>query len=671
MYQLSYYNDLTQKLYEKGIIDWSYTLPLRLLLFSSTQEQLSLLFWNYDENGEINFYTQQVTPNAYIQNIKKNSYGIKENKLYESIHRIEGGKTELLTLVNELFPSTKEYSKNQLLIHDYLKGDYNDGIWEAVHSIDWKNYTSGIQAFNIILNKWTKENSNTPNRFEIALNIYDYHISKGGGNSETFSILAKCANNKEDIYKKLYPIFDKTKQNRKELNLDNHFLSSVYRLGKSCFDLKEFTQVFEQKGGKPDVDNAASMLRYMLRYPSDKESDNTLQEVCMYLFEKDKTELNINYKPICLINKESVSGQILYTAIVYSERNNLYNQNQIIDSLTSNYRKQILDWSDSGLLAQLNKNTRKGNTIYIFQLLTKILEYEKIRTIPNAFLKGAVKGMNNYNDYFSLIMALRKTECQNIDDIIEPLIIRLYSQGFGNRWIENTDNKYYLTESRKLFSKIVTFSKLNCLKNLHLLPSNTDTLQANNWDTRSMDCAKIRAIVKDVVGQRTLAEQIKHAINNLDNRYILSIKSIYHHERTRLTIDDWSKERITQYEIEYAKRIKDHDISFEEITEIPTHWIKSGWIPGIEIIAAMFIAYKKISFDNSNTDIKEEAIRYYHGISSMLRKSKEKGYKTVTIYYYQLGRLKETMNKYHVTVDRRAFYCNTKKYIGGKRIIKK
>jgi hypothetical protein len=167
----------------------------------------------------------------------------------------------------------------------------------------------------------------------------------------------------------------------------------------------------------------------------------------------------------------------------------------------------------------------------------------------------------------------------------------------------------------------------------------------------------VRVIVNGIVGKRSLKEQIEFAIRNLPNPYMLAIKSIYHYEKPRLVIDDDSKSYINSFEKDYAIKIYKGLVNFDEITQLPKEWENSGWIPGVEIVSAIYLKYYTLSMTGEDSETKEEAKTYFDSINSAISLANKKKWSALRIMYSYLGKLTEDeIARHHYTmIDKRLF----------------
>ena len=648
--QIHFYNDLTQQMYSEGRLDWDALIPRRLYLFDSYNEQIEFVFLDKDEENNEFFFTKTVTAIGYLQVIKAKQYNPSIEFIYESLKGIGGFTQEIQSKANEFFPFSRQYSYNQNIVHSYQNGKI-PGIWDAMYKLNWEEYTSATHSFNRILDIWSIKTSYDPNRFDVAMKLYKEFLSEKGPNSETLSRLVKNANSYDDVIKYIYPAYDAAKAKRSELRLDSHFLSSIYRFGHSVEELKQFTQVFEQREGIPSLGNTASMIRYTLRFKHDQQAMRLLNDVSEYLFGTNIKTLASYGSPISLLTKNNVNGQILYSAIVYAEENCIFERDALINSLVVNYKKELLNFNDDdGLFVQLLTQKRGDNKRFLYLLLTRLLENESIAQIPERILASAAEGINNYDDYCRLILAIKQSGCIFIEPIVSPLMHCLY------KWIRMR-NHPALKSIRQLYSRIVTYSKLNCLNNGHFLPICPSGISDESWSTRSLNSANVRVIVNGIVGKRSLKEQIEFAIRNLPNPYVLALKSIYHYEKPRLVIDDDSKSYINSFEKDYAIKIYKGLVSFDEITQLPKEWENSGWIPGVEIVSAIYLKYYTISMTDEDNETKEEAKTYFDSINSAIVLANKKKWSALRIMYSYLGKLTEDeiARRHYTMIDKRLF----------------
>lgn len=634
--ELSFYNELTQRMYSEGRLDWDELLPRRLYLFDTLNEHLDFVFVYRDEEDNEVFQIKNVTAIGYLQVLKNNQYNPSIEFIYKSLNKIDGfvRDEEAQRIAKELFPYSPHYNHNQKVVHAFQHGkSYN--IWKAMEKLDWDDYTSAIHAFNRILEIWSKRTPYDSFRFDaVVIKLYERYLQEKGLSSETLSIFVKNANSYEDVIA-VYRIFDETKRKKPELRLDSHFLSSVYRFGRSISDLVQYTQVFEQRGGIPSIGNAASMIRHMLKFKYDQEAINTLTEICELLFGENNISLSKYNTPIGLLTRDSVNGQILYSAIVFATENHLFRQEDIINSLVGRYRKTLLNFNEDGLFLQLLKQKRADNKHFLSILLTRLLEQESIIRIPESILSASIEGIDNYSDYCRLILALKSSDCSFIEPIVLPLL------SFLVVWIR-MKNSPYLKEVRQLYSRIVTYSKLNILTNGHLLPTNNALNMTDSWSSKSLNCAIIRAAVESVVGHRSFKDQIVFAIRNLPNPYLLALKSVYYYERPRLTIEADTRDYLVDFEKRFAKKIQKGDVRFDEMIQLPMEWEKSGWIPGAEIVAALYYKYRALSRNSTEKSIREESLKYIKSMNTALWKANKNKWTEVHILYSSMGRLNET-----------------------------
>ena len=633
--ELLFYNELTQRMYSEGRLDWDELLPRRLYLFDTLNEHLDFVFVHRDEEDNEVFLIKNVTAIGYLQVLKNNQYNPSIEFIYKSLNKIDGfvRDEEAQRMAKEIFPYSPHYNHNQKVVHAFQHGK-SCNIWKAMEDLDWEDYTSATHSFNRILDIWSKRTPNNQYRFDVVLKLYERYLQAKGPNSETLSRFVKNANSYEDVVA-IYRIFDEAKVKKSELRLDSHFLSSVYRFGRSLSDLVQYTQVFEQKGGIPSIGNAASMIRHMLKFKYDRETNITLTEICELLFGKNVMSLSMHNAPICLLTRDSVNGQILYSAIVFATENQIFNQEEIIDSLVGRYRKTLLNFNEDGLFMQLLKQKRADNKHFLSILLTRLLEQESIISIPESILSASIEGIDNYSDYCRLILAIKSSECSFIEPIVPPLLSYLVV------WIR-MKNSPYLKEVRQLYSRIVTYSKLNILTNGHLLPTNNALKMKDLWSSKSLNCAIIRAAVESVVGCRSLKDQIVFAVRNLPNPYILALKSVYYYERPRLTIEEDTRDYLVDFEKRFAKKIQKGDVRFDEMIQLPMEWEKSGWIPGTEIVSALYYSYRALSKNSTEKSIREESLKYIKSMNTALWKANKNSWPEVHILYSSMGRLNET-----------------------------
>lgn len=654
---LHFYNELTLRLYKEGRLEWDNLIPRRLALFESFNEHLDLLFLDKDEEDNDVFTTKNVTALGYLHVIKAKEYNPNKKWLYDNLRAIGGYTPEIQRQANEIFPFTPQYDHNQRIRFSYQTGKISS-IWEAMKMIDWRDYTSATHTFNCILDIWSKKSAFDPNRFDVVMKLYEEFLSQKGPSSETFSIMVKDATDYQDVIEYLYPAFDSAKKIRNELRLDGHFLSSVYKFGHSFEDLKQYTQVFEDREGVPTIGNTASMIRYMLRYNNDPLSINELKEVTDFLFGSNIKSLATHPSPISLLTKDTVTGQILYSIIVFAENNHMYSREDLITTLVAKYRKELLNFNDDGLFIQLLKQKRNTNKQFLSILLTRLLENENLIQIPDSILSAAVEGIDNYGEYCRLVVAIRRSGCIYIEPIVLPLINHLY------KWIR-IKNHPLLTDIRKLYSRIVTYSKLNTLNNGHFLPNYSEHLCDDTWCIRSLNNTNVRAIVQEVVGKRTLIEQIEFAVRNLPGPYVLALQSIYSHEKPRLEIDEKSKSFISSFEKDFATSVLKGKVDFNKLNQIPREWERSGWIPGTEIVSALYIKYKECSLMSSDEIIKEEALGYISAINSSIKLANKNKWTSLRIYYSALGKPAENQvdRHHHARIDKQLFSEITDDYL--------
>lgn len=651
--QIHFYNDLTRQMYSEGRLDWDALIPRRLYLFDSYNEHLEFIFLDRDEEDNEFFFTKTVTAIGYLQVIKAKQYNPSIEFIYDSLKRIVGFTPEIQKQAEDIFPFTPQYSHNQEVVHSYQRGEISD-IRKAMYKLNWEDYTSATHSFNRILDVWLKKTPFDPNRFDVVMKLYKEFLSEKGPNSETLSRLVKNANSYDDVTGYIYPAYDEAKIKRIELRLDSHFLSSVYRFGHSVEELNQFTQAFEQRGGITSIGNVASMIRYMLRYKHDQHASQLLKDVTEYLFGTNSKTLASYGSPISILTKNNVNGQILYSAIVYAEENRLFERDALINALVVNYKKELLNFNDDGLLVQLLNQKRENNKRFLYMLLTRLLEKESVARIPEPILSLAAEGIEDYADYCHLIKAIKRSGCIFIEPIVLPLMNRLY------KWIKMR-NHPSLKSIRQLYSRIVTYSKLNNLSNGHFLPECSNSLSDDSWSERSLNSANVRVIVNEIVGKRSLKEQIKFAIRNLPMPYVLALKSIYHYEKPRLVIDDDCRSYISSFEEDYARMIHKGQVSFDEITQLPKEWENSGWIPGVEIVSALYLKYNSLSLTGEGDETKEEAKTYFHSINSTIALANKNKWSIIRIMYSYLGKLtKDEIERHHYTmIDKRLFVEKT------------
>lgn len=644
--QIPFYNELTQRLYYEDRIDWDAILPRRLYLYDSFREHLEFVFLDHDKDDNDVFQAKKITAIGYLQVIKAKQYNPSVEFIYESLKGIEGFDPDIQKQAQELFPYLPQYTHNQRVVHAFQKRKIS-GIWEAMYKLDWDDYTSATHSFNRIIDIWSRNNTHDPNRFDVVMRLYNEFLSEKGPSSETLSLLVKNANSYDDVVNQIYPAYDEARNKRCELRLDSHFLSSVYRFGHSFEDLKQYTQAFESRDGVPSIGNTASMIRYMLRFTSDSQVQHLLTDIADFLLGAGEKKLSLQESPINLLTRDNVNGQILYSILVYAEDNCLYERADIIDILIQVYSNILLNFNDDGLLVQLLKQRRANNKSFLTLALTRLLERESIVSLPDSILSAAAEGVENYADYCSLIKALKESGCSFIEPIVAPLLSNLI------KWIRNKTHPD-LISIRRLYSRIVTYSKLNCLNNGHFLPNCvTDDL----WSARSMNCSNVRSIVNTIVGKRTLKEQIVFAIRNLPKPYILTLRSIYYYEKPRLTVDDDCKNYLIGFEKEHAVEILNGHIPFNEMAQLCKEWENSGWIPGVELITALYLSYKSLSKNSEDVEIREESNKYYQLMNSIIRFSNENNLSNLKFMYSSLGRLSDAENERHhyAKVNKQAF----------------
>ncbi len=642
--QLAFYNDLTLRMYNEGRLDWDSIIVRRLLLYSSYNEHMDFIFFCKEEINT--FQTKDVTPIGYLHIIKKEKFSPNLDFLYKNLKQIKGYDTNIKKIAMSLFPYTIYYSHNQKIVIDFQNGKITD-IKDSIKKLNWNDYTSTIQSFNLILDIWSKRMGDKPEKFKIVMELYDEYLKEKGPASETLSRMVKNANNYNDVLTCIYPIFDITKKKRAELILDSHFLSSLYRFGKNAEDLKQYTQVFEQKGGKINLNNAASMIRYMLRFTNDQEAQSILKNISCYLLNNTTESLDSLYSPISQITRENVNGQILYSVIIYATKTGLFKSDDIVQSILSTYRR-TLKFTPDGLFHQLITQPRRENKKILYQLLIGLLETECVPYVPENVLTATMEGVTDYSMYCCFITALRKSEYTNIDPIISPLLIKLYDK--KNGWIrDKKDCKK--REIRQLYSRIVTYSKINCLKNGHLLPSELAFSLNNEWDKRSIDCSLIRTTVNMIVGERSLEQQLQYAIKNLPDSYLAALKSVYYYERPRLNIDGPSQKLISDFENAFAMKIWNEGIELENLESIPMEWEKSGWIPKEKIVASFFLTYYFLCNKKIDKYIREKALKYYNSLLQDIRFSFDNKKDTICFLYKHLGGLEDNyVSKKHRTL---------------------
>ncbi len=640
---LDYYNELTEFLYKTGRLDWDRLLVERLRLFSSFGEQLSLAFLSADGDGT--FHSEKVSAIGCLKIMKANNAKVDLRALHKNLRSIQGYDKNK-NQIEKIYPYSPRYSHN-LKVVESLKNDMPQNLQDAVRLLDWEDYTSAVQAFNMILDLWSRKNVGNADRFVEIKKIYETYFSEKAPNSETFSRLVKLADSYSDVTGYIYPAFDSAKKKRPELRLDSHFLSSVYRFSKCPKDLKDFTQVFMQKGGDIQLANAVSMTRHLLKFDHDAEASSLLGNIFQYLFrDGSNAPLELYGPPLSMISRENINGNLLYSAIVYAENNLLLKRRDIVDILLERYQHSLLDFNDNGLLPQLRTQGRvEDSKNFLSYILTLLMEREKIDNIPDNLLATAVEGLKEYSHYCRFILAMRKSGNEAVEPIVAPLLIKLRS------WMKQPKDK---KGARELYSRIITYSKINYLKNEHLLPSIHMLSTEDHWSGRRMDCSFVRSVVDEIVGVLTLKKQIEYAIQNLPMPYTLTLKYIYYGRRKRLEVEDDTKHLVRNFESQYARMIIDGQIDFDDIVRLPNEWERSGWIPGKELLAALYTTYGTLSKSSSDTAIREEANRYHAAMSKIISAAKAANHEYIRFYYNEIGRLEKPCGHY-VSVSRKDF----------------
>ena len=629
------YNALTIKIFKKVPWEWAHIATMRANLFSNFDEVLGLVFKKEEENGEVSFSDEHLPLIGYLK--KLSAEEIPNLPLLFNILENVSGYEEAEQQVLAIFPTMESYDWNRHLTERYLSGESNQRLNDVIRSLRWTDYSSAVLSFNRLIHQWSIDQRGNPSRFEFAWKLYQTWFKHGSPMPETYSALVSCCNSYEEVINDVYPAFDLAKQKYPQLVLDGFFLARLFRFGGCAADIRAYSEVFLQKGGIISSETIGTAMIQMLAF-DDPDSAEVLTGVCKNLFGEEKTQLKRFGPPFSQLNPNKVSGKMLYAAFSYSLKNHLFSMEQIIDCLIRRYKNVLLNTPYDFLPLAL-KYGKGRNDRFIMLVLMRLLEVSQVPEIPSEILQSATLSLRNFGEYRLFIRALRKGRCLNIDDMVPAVVRLLFEQKVG--WIRRPELEG-TEEARGVFSRIVTYCKINRLRNGHLLPNKDEIDPNDRWCQRSMDCAKLKAIINPILGKRTIHEQIQSATQNLTDRYLATIRSIIYEKEDRSFKDDtWVLQKIKEFEDEYAVLISSGKISFRGMTSLASLWIKSNILPSAKIIAALYGAYSELAQNAEDEAVKEEAAFYHETMLNVYKEAKRKQFTYTKWYYSSLGKLNE------------------------------
>ena len=643
---LKSYNWLTVNLFQNNRLEWSSLATRRMRLFSSFNEVLGLIFKDVDENGDVFFHTERVPLIGYLKRISAEE--IPDLPImYANLRKVPGFREEEQH-VCEIFPDVESYDWNKSVTDRYMNGEYGHGIWDAVRSLKWTDYSSAVFSFNRMLYRWSRDQAGTPQRFEYAWQMYQTFFKQGSPMAETYSVLVNCCSTYGDVINYIYPAYDTAKRNYPQLFLDGVFLSRTFRFGHCAADLRAYAEVFLQKGGVISNEAVGSAMIHMLGY-RDQGSSEVLTAVSRNLFGDNWSPLKKFGPPMSKLNPNSIDGRMLYAAFVHSCRNHLYTRQQIEDCLISRYRDILLE-PHYGFLPLVLKYDEGRSNYFIMLVLRRLLEEGVVSEVPSDILQAATLALRSFQEYRLFIQALKKGSCLNIDDMVPSVIRLLYAQERGHGWIRRPELEG-CEEARGVYSRVVTYCGINRLRNGHLLPNQDENDPDDRWCQRSMDCARLKRMINPLLGNRTIIEQIRYAVQNLPDRYLSALRSIIYEKHERFPKDDdWVVRKIKEFEDDYAKQIDRGQIPFEEMTSLASLWLISSVNPGARILIALFRAYRCMAENAEDDTVREEAAVYYKSMYRSIQKAGINKRDSIRFFYSNLGKLseQETQKNYYV-----------------------
>lgn len=630
-------NSLTQDMCRDGRISWAWVHQNRLLLFTSSREYLELCYPKKDGVELVNGDVKRC-----VSGIRKNykEYTLKNLKAIHFYLRKLNDYKDNSVFFHEQIP--------YLSVEDYKDEDYSkDKVYlfnnELNALVDSKDFEDAVNMFNDF---FLSEENKTGYDFE---RLYP--------SVETFSILVKFARSMEDVTR-LYRMYDEARAKDNLLTMDGHFLGSQFPLNKTLAESHACVELFE-KYGTYDIHTLEVFLTTCAKNDDDDDSMALMQELYDYFFHKGTSDWTTRRAPLPLISRENVTLNTLAIVMRHARKRCRIEDTNMLDEYCIGVL--LTDYKHLLLYGLLSWTDMQAWTMFTFEDWMRILDACKNelkgKRVNSYALKFIIDRMSSFEEYCQFMEVLRAIEHPRMDDILKNILEKFYVQKSHAGWIRYAQNEW-ITDIRRLFASILTYCFINKLQFKHLLPSQPES--PTDWDAKYFLGSDARQIVQSVVKEiNDVNYWFKYVLGNLDEPYLMSLQLLCRDRDINFAdATDKSKELLLTWEKAYAEKIKNGLVPFNEIRQCISQCMHAGRYPGVELVAALFCAYRKHKSD-SDEEVKKEATKYYDNLNiSLSHFKKQKDCLEYKFYLKDLGQLtdQEAARNLRVAVNKNVFY---------------
>ena len=679
----------------------------RLRIYKNWTDGLKMDF--YDERGEkikrkIQKYSEKkmevaYSASGYLIAMHIMGYPVNMSLVKKNLTFAEDFPIKLLEELPFLKEPLSPSEKNELLLRLFKEGKITS-VEEAIKGLKWTNTSATIGIFTSMLNHYIVSQPKTPILFSTVMSYYDTWIKKEGRipTTITLSVISEATTCWGDMLN-LLTEFRELRKKDPDLSLSPHMLTAMSKYAGTVQELMDWTDVMLNEGC-PSSSKAADayifrMVRYMLVHDSD-ETACILNSLCQYIMEGNNVEVNVlmqaKWSKLMLDlyqNPRNVSASLLRTLIYYNATEmHRYNVDEMMECVISHnhcivplIEMLVADVTNNvsflPLREDMDSETAKNIAEdfaqqYVPQLFSRIKWNS--RPLSSGLLFYLAKNLQpanaqqpiSLNNYRNFMKQLYKMDCIEIEGTVPGLI-----QFLKNYLANQTGNSADMVKARKTLAQILVYSRLNKLRNGHLLLEKIEDKYVT-WCSHVMNHKEI-LVDKD---SPSWSDSIKYHTDKLDDGYPCSLNICKKHIKKESPLDDELKVIIKQQEKYYAHRIEMGEVHLKDVLALPAMWLEAGgWSPSEILVMAMIRRISQMAYNPNPSNIYnidnyikdaqsrcEEIVECYKNASDS---------KYVYLFYWILGRnvpqsctityrislsaIKALM--YDVILDRKAYFC--------------